>query len=174
MTGRGTALLVTVCAVLGAYLWLFELRPRRHPPPTAPEAAPLLPVPPAAVARLELEEAGRRLTAVRREGGWADPSGRTWRAEAVSDLVDALGTLRPLMVVDPDPQAPADYGLGPDARRLRVLGADGRPVLRLELGEPNPAGTGVYARVAERPEVVLIGGLLRWELAKLSAAAPEP
>jgi hypothetical protein len=150
------------------------VRPRGHPPPAAPEAAPLLTVPPAAVARVELEDGGRRLTAVRGEGGWADANGRTWRAGAVSDLVDALGTLRPLMVVDPDPQAPADYGLGPDTPRLRVLGLDGRPVLSLELGEPNPAGTAVYARVAGRPEVVLIGGLLRWELAKLSAAAPEP
>src|SRR5439155_686732 len=52
MTARGTALLVALLATLAGYLWVVELAPRRAAPPTAAEAPPLLPAPPAAVARV--------------------------------------------------------------------------------------------------------------------------
>jgi hypothetical protein len=172
LTGRGTALLLAVLAALVGYLWLFELRPRPAPHPAEADAPPLLAVPPAAVARVELEEHGRRLTAVRGGDGWTDPSGRPWRSAAVSDLVDTLGSLRPVMVIDARPADPADYGLGTAASRLEVSAGDGPPVLALELGERNPAWTGIYARRAGRPEVVLIGGVLTWELEKVRGAAP--
>jgi hypothetical protein len=172
-TPRGTALVLAVLAGLVGYLWLFELRPRRTAAPADAGPPPLLAVAPAEVARVELEEHGTRLTAVRDGEGWADPRGRRWRASAVSDLVDTLGSLRPVMVVDPEPAKPGDYGLGPAARRLELSGRDGRPVLALELGERNPAWTGIYARRAGRPEVMLIGGLLSWELEKLESAVPE-
>src|SRR4029077_6525895 len=110
------------------------------------EPAPLLAVPPAAVARVELAEGGHRLTAIRGERGWTDASGRAGPGGSVSDLVDALGMLRPVATVDPDPAAPADYGLGPGARHLELAGSDGRPLLALELGERNPAWTGLYTR----------------------------
>jgi hypothetical protein len=170
--GRDTTLLLAVLAVLVGYLWLFEIRPRRAEAPVEPETPPLLAVPSAAVARVELQEHGRRLTAVRGGAGWTDANGRPWRASVVSDLVDTLGSLRPVMVVDPQPKEPAEYGLGAAARRLEVSGSDGRSVLALELGERNPAWTGIYARRAGEPEVMLIGGVLSWELEKLRGAAP--
>jgi len=117
MTARGTALLVALLATLAGYLWVVELGPRRAAPPTAAEAPPLLPVPPAAVARVELAEGERRVTAVRGERGWTDAAGRPWSEGALSDLLAALGALRPLTTVDPDPAVPGDYGLGPGARR---------------------------------------------------------
>jgi hypothetical protein len=173
LTARGTGLLLAVCAALIGYLWLFELRPRQGGAPAAPEAAPLLPVAPAAVARVEVEERGRRLTALRGEDGWSDPSGRPWRTDAVADLVATLGSLRPVMVVDPRPHDPSDYGLGASARRLEVATtADGRPVLALEVGERNPAWTGLYARRGGHPEVLLIGAVLGWELDKVWRGAP--
>ena len=174
LTGRDTAVLLAVLTVLVGYLWVFEVRPRRDVATAEPEAAPLLPVPPTAVARVELEEHGRRLTAVRGREGWTDSSGRPWRTSAVSDLVDTLGSLRPVMVVDPQPKEPGDYGLGAPVRRLVVSGTDGRSVLALELGEKNPAWTGIYARRAGQAEVMLIGGVLSWELEKVRGAAPGP
>jgi len=169
MTARGTTLLVVLLATLAGYLWMVELAP----PPTVAEAPPLLPVPPAAVARVELAEGGRRTTAVRGERGWTDAAGHPWSEGALSDLLAALGALRPLTTVDPDPAVPGDYGLGPGARRLELTAADGRPLLALELGERNPAWTGLYARRAGEPAVLLVGGVLGWELEKLRQAAPE-
>ena len=175
MTTRGTLLLVAVLVGLAGYLWMAEVgqqTPLRASEPI--EAAPLLAVPPAGVARVELEDGAQRLVAVRREGGWSDPAGRPWDGEAVADLLESLGSLRPLMTVDPDPAEPADYGFGPDTARIRLLARDGRPLLVLDVGERNPAWTGLYARHVGSREVMLVGALLRWELEKLQANAPEP
>ncbi len=175
MSTRGTVMLVAILTVLAGYLWVVELPALRRPPRPrdVPDAPPLLTVPPASVARIDFEEEGTRLTAMRREGGWADGEGRAWSGTAVSDLIDTLGTLRPLMVVDPNPTALADYGLGQPARRVRVTAADGTPVLTLEIGDRNPAWTALYARLGSRPEVVLLGGILRWELEKVRDTAPQ-
>lgn len=168
MTERGTALLVLVLALVGGWLWLAGA-PR---PASKPAAPPLLRTSAGSVAQVEFEEAGDRITAVRRGDGWADASGRAWQANAVSDLVETLGELAPIMVVDPDPRDPTDYGLGPAAARLALTGARGERLLALEVGERNPAWTGLYARVAGTREVVLVGAVLRWELEKLRDGRP--
>src|SRR5207237_8367352 len=110
--------------------------------------------------------------AVRGGRGWTDAAGRPGSQEPVSDLLAALGALRPLATVDPDPAAPGDYGLGPGGRRLELAAADGRPLLALELGERNPAWTGLYARRAGEPAVLLVGGVRGWGLAEPRRAAP--
>src|SRR5262249_39759234 len=154
MSGRGTGVLLAVMAGLVGYLWLVEVRPRRgaKPAPAAASEAAALLAPSADVARLELEGGGARLTAVRRDDGWADQTGRPGPPAAVPDLLDTLRGLRPIMVVDAEPEEPADYGLGPDDTRLRLLGPTGAPLLALEVGERNPAWTGLYARIAGRRE----------------------
>lgn len=170
MTARGTALLLIVLTALLAWLGLAGLGVRREAAPTP--AAPLLPMPAAEVARVELREPGRRLLALRADGSWRDEHGHGWRADVVAGLVDTLATLAPLRIVDANPGDPAEFGLGPDAARLEVGGADGPPALVLELGARNPPATAMYARVAGRREVMLVGALLDWEIDKLRAAAP--
>ena len=170
MTVRGTALLVGLLAALLAYLWLGELRPR-HGRATAKAVPTLLAAATADVTRIDLEEHGRRLVAIRRDGKWVDAQGHAWRGDVVGDLIDTLGTLSPIMVVDADPAEPSDYGLGPDTPRLRVIAA-GKELLSLEIGERNPAWTGLYARLAGQREVILVGAVLHWELEKLRDAAP--
>jgi hypothetical protein len=171
MSARGTALLVGVLAVLGSWLWLLEWG---TPPAPVSTVAPLLVEPPARVARVELQQGTRRLVALRRESGWTDAHGRPWQGDVVPDVLATLATLAPVMVVDDAPHAADDYGLAPPARRLRLATAAEAPVLDLEIGEPNPAATGLYARVGGRREVVLVGALLGWELEKLASAAPDP
>jgi hypothetical protein len=170
MSTRGTVLLVGVLVVLAGWLWLVELG---TPPGPVSGSAPLLAAP-ARVARVELEHGTRRVVALRRDGGWTDASGRPWRGDVVPDVLATLATLAPVMVVDDAPHAAVDYGLAPPARRLRLATDAAAPVLDLEIGEPNPAATGLYARLAGRREVVLVGALLGWELEKLASAAPDP
>ena len=171
VTLRGTLLLGTVLIALGGYLWLGESRPGT-PRPVAAEAPAVLAVPASQITRLELEEEERTVVAVRGPTGWLDADGHPWVTDAVSDVIDTLTSLRPVMVVDPEPANLADYGLDAGAVHLRLYGADKRVVLSLELGERNPAWTGVYARVGSAREVVLIGAVLHFELEKLREAAP--
>ena len=166
MTLRGTLGLLLVLAVLVAYLWLPECE--------RPAGPPLLSAPQEDVAQIEWEDGETRRVIMRAGDGWTDAAGRPWGSDAVTDLVEALATLRPLVVIDPEPKDPTKYGLGPGAPQLRLLDQAGRHLLALEIGSRNPAWTALYARLGGKPEVLLVGGLLRWELEKVRGAAPQP
>lgn len=175
MTGRsGLARAATMLGIAVAFAGSVWLGGRRAAPARAVGSDALLRDAAEAVRRVDVIEPGRHLTALRAPGGWIDADGRPWEGAAVGDLVDALGTLRPLMLIDTAPRAPAEYGLGGDAARLEIASADGRVLLALDVGDRNPAHTGMYVRRTGRPEIVLVGGLLGWELDKLRAAAPPP
>lgn len=171
MTTRGTLVLLGILAVVGTWLAL-ELAPPRTV--SLPGSEPLLATRPGEVVAVELSSPAERLAAVRHDDGWRDAAGRRWPPAPVTDVVDTLAGLRPVMVVDPNPPDAWEYGLSPDATRLRLAGRDGTTLLDLELGAPNPAGTGFYARRSGHPEVLLVGAILTWELEKLRAAAPSP
>jgi hypothetical protein len=168
MTARGTAALVGILAVLGAWLWLVELRPRSAPPPPAT----LLAVEEPRIGRVELTGPAGRLVARRHDGRWTDDAGRPWPDGVVPEFLGTLRTLPPIMVVDAAPRHAADYGLDEAATHLSVADAGGRTLLALYIGGANPAGTDVYARRAGDAEVILVGGLLAWEIRKLREAAP--
>src|SRR5262249_56184675 len=90
--GGGTLVLVGVLVGLAGYLWLAEVGRQTPPRASAPvEGPPLLAVPPAAVARVEVEEGTVRLVAIRRGGGWSDAEGRPWRGGAGAGLLDHPG-----------------------------------------------------------------------------------
>jgi hypothetical protein len=169
VTARGTVLL---CLGLTGLVGTVALDSRHRVVPEA-EQPPVLLASPEAVARIEIDEPRGRLAAVRTATGWTDETGRPWPREAPADLLGTLSTLRPIMVVDPAPDRPAEYGLGPGAEQLRVSAADGTPLLVLEVGERNPSWTGLYARRPDRPEVVLVGALLRWEIEKVRDTRPQ-
>ncbi len=167
MTMRGTAALVAVLVILAGWLWLAEA-----PRPAVEPAPPLLAVPTSAVARVELEEPGGRLTFVRSADAWRDDEGRPWRSDGPRALLDALTTLRPVTVVADGAENVDEYGFGRDASRLRVYDDDNHVLLGIDIGRRNPAWTGVYARREGEDAVLLVGGLLRWELEKLRNTAP--
>src|SRR5262249_44271975 len=100
-----------------------------------------------------------------------DAGGRRWPAGTVDAFLDALRGITAIREVGAGDGGAEDYGF--EGRRLRVTGTGGAPLLGLELGDQKPALTGVYARPADRPKVLLVGALLVWELRKLRDIAPS-
>lgn len=158
MTVRGTLILAAILAALVGHLAL--TRPALGPPDDAARLTPPL----EGATTVELTRGGRTIRLVRGD--------RTWSAARTGDLLAGIGSLAVLAVIDPAPADAGLYGFGADALRLRVL--SGTDVLAaIEVGAPNPAGTGVYVRRIGEPPVLLVGALLRWELEKLRRVISE-
>ena len=163
MTPRGTLGLVGVAALLAAYLLLVPA------PAPAPLAEPLLTVPIASVDTVELRWPDRPLRLHRADTGWRLNDGASVPSDMVDDLLGTLATLRPMETLRSSDDT-AEYGL--DARALTVVvSAGGVDVLRLRIGDRNPAWTGVYVQSSGSQDVVVFGALLHWELEKLHAMA---
>jgi hypothetical protein len=157
MTIRGTIALAITLAVLVGYLALT----RPAPEPSDDLANRLMP-PLTGVTRVEMTENERTASVTRRDGVWARPG--------IDDLLDAVGSLQVLGVIESAPSDPTAYGFGPDATRLRVANDTGT-IADVEVGAMNPAGTGVYVRRYGEAPVLLVGSLLRWELEKVRRVA---
>ena len=167
MTLRGTAALLALLFALLAWIWRVELPP---PAPIANAPAVLLEEPIERVGRIELIDDRDTIIATRVASEWLDQRGSAWPTSAVEDLLKTLATLRPLRTLLPEPDEADRYGIG--QRRLRALRVDGSVVLDLQLGKANPAQTALYARTTEGPDILLIGAVLEWELAKLQNRDP--
>jgi hypothetical protein len=122
------------------------------------------------VGRVEWERDPDRLSLVHTPAGWVDAAGQRWPADVVEATLDALTSLHPRTVVAAGDAGLAEYGLAPAPERLRVLDDTGRELVALDIGNRNPAWTGVYARRPGESDVLLVGSLLRWELDKLRSA----
>jgi len=163
VTPRGTLGLIGVFALLAAYLLLVPA-----PAPPALEE-PLLTVPTDSVDALEVSWPDRQLRAHRNDGGWRLNDGAAVPSDMVQDLLATLSTLRPMETLRSGDDV-ADYGLDARAPTL-IVSAGGTDVLRLRIGDRNPAWTGVYVQRSGSQDVVVVGALLRWELEKLHATA---
>lgn len=171
MTTSGTVALLGVAGALVVLVWVGGTDIVPHRQPSAPAGPPLLDAPVASVGRIEWTRGPDRLTLVRTPAGWVDAAGHSWPRDTIDTALDTLASLRPHVVV-PAGEAPdlAEYGLDGVAERLRVLDGTGRELLAMDIGNRNPAWTGVFARRAGRGDVLLVGALLRWELDKLRSA----
>ena len=170
MTVRGTGLLVVVATTLASFTWLGQAPIVPRPAPPVPQEPPLLEAQAGQVARLEWARGADRLTVVRTPAGWVDAAGQRWPSDVVDVAVDTLTSLHPRTVAQAEGTALAEYGLAPAVEQLRVLDDTGHELIALDIGNRNPAWTGVYARRAGTADVLLVGSLLRWELDKLRSA----
>lgn len=178
MGWRGTAGLAVIAVVLGIYLW-FEKPPGNSVPRSgdvlqAPQRQPTAPVrvllrfTPAAVIGIRLEHGGRTVEAQRGAGGWrsTEPPG------AIDDFLHNLTQLAVLSEIPATAGDLKDFGLQPAQSVLQLRVRDRGPLL-LQIGDRNPAATGVYVRVGDGP-VVLAGALVEWEFEKAFRALSGP
>ncbi len=178
MSWRGTLTLALLAIILGAYVWFGQpageetMRgaeileaPQRQPTTALP---PLLEFTPADITAIRLQHDGRTLEVARQDGGWR----QTQPPQAIEDFLRNLSRLAVLSEIPATGGDLKDYGLQP-ARSLLELQRREHPPLMLQIGDRNPATTGVYARVDNGP-VVLAGALVEWEFQKIFKALSTP
>jgi len=114
-------------------------------------------------------------------------AGNGWRAietpqpvpaDAAQRIETALRLLRdsgPLRVLSAEEAraASADYGLGPEALRVTVLGPDAAPFI-IRFGATNPLGSARYAKVEGIDGVPMLPGYVAetWEQATVGESGP--
>jgi hypothetical protein len=171
MRWRQVILLYLVLGALGAEYWLVERR--QVPADARPERRRFLALGAGDVREVRLARGGRTIVSRRVDGGWAvvEPPAAPIPPDLVAAFMVALTQAEEIALVggaDADPQV---YGLGERASRVEIVGATGEPLV-VTIGETNPTGTAVYARRADRPEVVLIGRNVRYYEDLLFQALP--
>lgn len=172
MGWRGTAILALLVLALGTYLW-FQPTPSpdlpvpddvaREVPTREPTEvlSPLLDFAPADVVRITFERGGRSFEAKRTGGRWQE----TEPAGVIEDFLQTLGQMSRLAEIPATSTELTDYGLQQPRDTLRLWLKDHAEPLVLEIGDRNPATTGVYVRV-DRGPVLLAGALVEWEFDK--------
>lgn len=171
MGWRGTIVLALLIAVVGTYVWFdtgwkpttIRTADGEAPAPApTPVVPPLITVKPTDVVGIELAHAGKTLAA-RRDGTiWKGAK----KSDAIDDFLKNLNQLGMLMKIPEGVNDLKDYGLQPPHSVVRLLlKGQAAPVI-LQIGDRNPATTGVYVRLGENGPVVLAGALLVWEFEK--------
>ena len=161
-------------AALGLFLWV-EGPPKPEIPENGPNLlgepklrdpskfVPLIAFDAAAVTRIHIRHGGNELTAERESEGW-----KTSRPSASLDsFLRNLGDLGRIIEIPANAEALKDYGLDQPKSVVELTMSAGKAPVLLELGNQNPAATGVYTRVDRAGPIILAGALATWELDKL-------
>lgn len=161
--GRSLLILLIVALGLGAYIYFVESE--RDPTGTETKDQ-LFAIEPADVTEIEIRAA--ETAVVRRTGdAWAlvAPVAAPADAAALDSIVSSLAAVEIDRVLEETPGDLAPFGL--DAPRLTVTfktiaGAEHQ----LLLGSTTPTGSGMYARTADSPRLLLIPAYLEWTFNK--------
>lgn len=181
MSWRNTLLLALLVAVVGgiAYRDVLVEDPDagwqtvfEEPLPTPPSAdiEHLVDFDPRSVMAISLESKGASAQTRRTAYGWTGTS----RPRKINDFLDNLRALAIILAIEREPSADelAGFGLANPRARIR-LERDDAPAIDIALGQHNPSATGIYARVSQRPGVVLTGAVVAWDLTEAFDALDE-
>jgi hypothetical protein len=178
MGWRGTIALALVLALAGAYAyvdiasqkeeisWESVLGPARPTPPGQGNRR-ILSFRPEDVEAIRLSRDGEEIEIERSGGSWSGVG----RPQAIDDFLVNLLELNEILVVDAAAEL-ADHGLDPPRGSIR-LQRRGSPPVEIRIGARNPPATGVYVQIDGRPEVILTGALILWEMEKIVRAAGD-
>lgn len=182
MSWRNTILLALAVAAVAAiaYRDLQEENPDggwqtvfEEPLPTPESAAieHLVHFDPKSVIAIALHSDNREARAQRTAYGWSGTS----TPGKINTFLDNLLELAVVLSIDEEPTAEdlAGYGLAEPRARIR-LEREGSEAIDIALGHHNPSTTAIYARVSQRPGVVLTGAVAMWDLSEAFDALQVP
>ncbi len=162
MTWRRAALYWACCFGLLAY-YVAVLREPAGQPAAHLTRAPFLQLDVARIESLEVQRGSERLRCARAGDRWqvVDPAGRHAPSDLIAALIDNLTQLPDVEVVADGAGDLVPFGLAPPVSDLTFTETD-RPPVRVRLGNPNPAGTAVYAQREGDARVFLVGLNVRY------------
>lgn len=163
--GRNTAILAAAAAALVAYLYFVE-RHREPAPadlPGGPAGKVFAGIDGSKVEELQIVASSGETTSLKKVGD-------TWRLvtpiDAVADQNEATNTASNLAtadvqrVVDEQPKDLAPFGLAKPRVTITFRVAGEKTPRTLLLGDKNPAGSDLYAKLPDAPRVFLVSGYL--------------
>jgi hypothetical protein len=158
MRWQTTAALALLLALLGGFYYVYEVRwgPAREE--AAARKGRVFSADTKDVTGVEITRGGETVKLAREGEAWqvlAPVKARGSRT-AVDELLATVMTAKIDREIDPQPAAPADFGLDKPAAELALTLADGK-TLGLQLGAKNPTGVWVYARERDKPAVFVLG-----------------
>jgi hypothetical protein len=169
--GRNTGILAALAIALAAYIFFIE-RHREPPPPGTPDAPRgkvFAGVEADKIEEIQIAASGGESTTLRKVD-------KAWRLAAPIDLpadqTEASGVASNLAsadvqrVVDEQPKDLATFGLAKPRITITFRLAGDKTPRTLLLGDKNPAGSDLYAKVADAPRVFLVSAYLEGTLDK--------
>jgi hypothetical protein len=141
--------------------WFFS---EARPTPPSEGIERLLTFVPDEIAALHLRRQPLVVQTSRTEDGWSNGE----HGDAVDQYLDSLANQAVILRLDAlqEGEDLKDFGLSPPRAVIEIYPRNGAPII-LNLGRPNPASTGVYARVGKSGPIVLTGAIAVWELDKV-------
>lgn len=167
MSERRTAWLAVAFAALAVYFFAVEGARLRPAPPEWQQADKILACPPDGPDEITVESTRGQVTAKRNGDDWSAAAGGL-ASGAFADLAKALCEL-PIIDRIPDVKSFGDFGLEPPSSRVAVVNGGQRQTVAV--GDATPADNLMYVRIDERPEVLKVGVLFRFEVEKVAAYA---
>jgi hypothetical protein len=122
------------------------------------------------VQRFAVAYDGKHIIGERTSEGWKSPEGVRFPSLAIDDFLLNLTKVVNLGEVEQGRDDKlTDYGLQPPVSQITVNVA-GEDKQSLAIGKHNPVNTSLYALVNQRPQIILVGSIISWELRKLMDA----
>jgi len=163
--GRNTAILAALALGLGAYIYFIDQykTPAPETPPSAPAGKVFEKLDAAKIEEVRLTSSAGEATTVKKVGTvWrvASPVDAPADESELSGITTNLATADIQRVVEEKPKDLAPFGLATPRVTVAFTVAGEKAPRTLLIGDKNPTGSDLYAKLPDAPRVFLISGFL--------------
>ncbi len=158
MRWQTTAVLALVLALLGVGYYVYEVRLGPGREEAAARKGRVFTAETKDVTEIQLKRGGETVRLKREGENWEllEPLRARGSRPTADEILANVLTAKIDREIDPNPKAPADFGLDKPAADLTLTLKDGKS-MGVELGAKNPTGVWVYAREHGKPAVFVLG-----------------
>jgi hypothetical protein len=164
MRGRSTVILLVLAAGLFAYLYFVDAK---KPVADDKTKEKVFTADATKIDQLEVKSASGEVTSLKKEAdGWkiVKPIQSPADQNNASDVASTVATLEQDRVVDENPSDLKTYGLAPPRIEVGFTAAGEKEPKRILIGDKNPTGMGLYAKLPNSKRVFLVANALETSL----------